>query len=225
MKMKYFPITKNATLVALAFALTGCLSGESDGSIAVGGGPGTGPTNQVPTISGNPNGAVRVSDQYLFAPTASDGDGDTLSFSIQNQPGWASFIQSNGQLSGIPQLGNIGTYANIVISVSDGQAQANLNAFSIEVTQIGTGSTTLNWTAPTLNDDGTALTDLAGYKIYYGQSSGAYGNPIQIDNPSVTTYLVDGLVPSTYYFVATAFNTAGVESRFSDEAVKVVTAN
>ncbi len=223
MRTKYFLIIKTVTAVTLAFALTGCLSGSDDST--GGGGPGPGPTNQAPTIFGSPNGAVRVSDPYMFAPTASDADGDTLSFSIQNQPGWASFNQNNGELSGIPQLGNIGTYANIVISVSDGQAQANLNAFSIEVTQIGTGSTTLNWTAPTLNDDGTALTDLAGYKIYYGQSSGAYGNPIQIDNPSVTTYLVDGLVPSTYYFAATAFNTAGVESGFSNEAVKVVTAN
>jgi hypothetical protein len=207
----------------LTFTLSGCLSG-SDNSEAIGG-PGPDPTNQAPSISGNPSGAVRVSDQYMFAPAATDADDDPLTFLIQNMPGWASFNTSNGELSGIPELGNIGTYPGIVITVSDDQAQTSLGSFTIEVTQVGTGSTTLTWAAPMLNDDGTTLTDLAGYKLYYGQSSGAYGPPIEINNVSVTTYVVDGLVPNTYYFAATAFNTAGVESRFSGEAIKVVTSN
>ena len=206
----------------LTFSLSGCLGGSDSDAI---GGPGPDPTNQVPIISGNPSGAVSISNQYRFVPTASDGDGDTLTFSVSNQPGWASFNASNGELSGIPQLGNIGTYPGIVITVSDNQAQASLGSFTIEVTQVGTGSTTLSWTAPTLNEDGTTVTDLAGYKIYYGQSSGAYGPPIEINNSSVLMYVVDGLTPNTYYFAATAFNTAGVESRFSGEAVKIVTSN
>ncbi len=86
------------------------------------------------------------------------------------------------------------------------------------------GSATLSWQAPTLNENGTALTNLAGYKIYFGEASGNYPNTIEIDNPSVTTYVVDGLAAGTYYFVATAYNTDGVESAFSGEAVKVVQA-
>lgn len=226
MKTDIVLIVKKLAPMAMALALLGCLSDESEDPTDGGdNGPGTDPINQAPTISGNPTAAVRVSDQYAFSPAAADGDGDTLTFLIQNRPGWASFDQTSGELSGIPQLGNIGTYANIVISVTDGQAQADLNAFTVEVTQIGTGSTTLNWSAPTLNDDGTTLTDLAGYKLYYGQSSGNYGTPIEINNPSITTFVVDGLVPNTYYFAATAINSTGVESRFSGEAVKIVSAN
>src|SRR5262245_39192746 len=31
-------------------------------------------------------------------------------------------------------------------------------------------STTVTWTAPTLNTDGSALTDIAGYRVLYGTS-------------------------------------------------------
>lgn len=82
------------------------------------------------------------------------------------------------------------------------------------------GSAMLSWTAPTQNEDATPLTDLAGYKIYYGKASGNYTDQVRIDNPGVTTYVVDNLTPDTYYFVATAYNEAGTESAYSSEAVK-----
>ena len=83
---------------------------------------------------------------------------------------------------------------------------------------------TLDWTPPTQNEDGSTLTDLAGYFIYYGESSGSYPNRIRIDNPSISTYVVENLLPRTYYIVATSFNSTGIESRYSGEAVKTVTA-
>ena len=163
-----------------------------------------------------------VGNAYSFTPSASDPDGDPLTFSIENLPSWASFDSATGTLSGTPTLANIGTFSSIRISVTDGQVSASLSAFNVDVTQVAMGSASLSWTAPTENEDGTPLIDLSGYKIYYGRSSGSYTNEILIDNPSVTTYLVDNLTPDTYYFSATAFNSAGTESRFSGEAVKTV---
>ena len=65
--------------------------------------------------------------------------------------------------------------------------------------------------------------NLAGYKIYFGQTSNNYSNQFRIDNPSVTTFVVDGLTTNTtYYFAATAFNTLGIESRYSGEAAVTV---
>ena len=84
------------------------------------------------------------------------------------------------------------------------------------------GSATLSWTAPTQNEDGTDLVDLAGYKLYWGTSPGSYPNSVTIDNSTVTTYIVENLAPGTYEFVATAYNTAGVESRFSGVATKTI---
>jgi hypothetical protein len=157
---------------------------------------------------------------YSFTPVASDPDGDNLTFSIENQPVWATFDESNGELSGQPTLANVGVYSDILISVSDETASDSLPGFSISVDQIGTFSTTLNWTAPTKNDDGTDLTDLAGFKIYMGTTPGQYTHLATIDNPSVTMYLVENLSAGTYEFVATSYNTAGVESQYSGAATK-----
>ncbi len=137
-------------------------------------------------------------------------------------PVWASFSTANGQLSGTPAAGDIGIYTNVVITVSDGEASDGLAPFSIAVDAVALGSVTLNWTAPTENEDGSALLDLAGYKIYWGTTSGNYPNSITIDNGSVSIYVVENLSPGTYEFVATAFNTAGVESVYSNSTTKVV---
>jgi len=84
------------------------------------------------------------------------------------------------------------------------------------------GSATLSWTPPTQNEDGTPITDLAGYWIYYGTVSGNYPNSIQIADPTISTYVVDSLAAGNWFFVATAYNTAGIESAYSNEATKTV---
>src|SRR5436190_937591 len=91
-------------------------------------------TNHPPTISGTPPTALVAGATYSFAPTASDPDGDTLTFTIRNKPAWATFSATTGQLQGVPQLADVGTFADIGISVSDGQATVALPAFGIVVT-------------------------------------------------------------------------------------------
>jgi hypothetical protein len=97
------------------------------------------------------------------------------------------------------------------------------NSGGIIRTGTGSGSVTLAWQPPTENADGSALTDLSGYKIYVGASAGAYDyREIRLDNPGLTAYVVDNLEPGTYYIAATAFNSSGVESHYSGEIVKTV---
>ena len=76
---------------------------------------------------------MNAGSAYTFRPTASDADGDTLTFAIANRPAWATFNTATGQLSGTPTSASAGTYSNIVISVSDGKASAALAAFAITV--------------------------------------------------------------------------------------------
>ena len=178
--------------------------------------------NSAPQISGTPTTSINANSSYSFTPNASDPDGDSLTFSISGQPLWASFDTSTGELSGTPNDAHVGVYSNIVISVSDGQETVSLASFSISVEAISLGSATLSWTAPTHNEDGTTLTDLAGYKLYWGTTPGSYTESVTIDNPSVLTYVVENLAPGTYEFVATSFNTSGVESRYSGAATKLV---
>jgi hypothetical protein len=173
-------------------------------------------TNKAPVISGTPPTSVAVGAAYSFRPTASDPDGDALTFSISNKPAWASFDTKTGRLSGTPSSAYVGVYSNIVIKVSDGKTSASLAPFSITVKSTATKSATLSWTAPTRNTDGSTLTNLAGFRIYYGPSATSLVHSIQISNPSVTTYVVEDLAPGAYYFAVSAYTTAQTESDLSN---------
>ena len=180
------------------------------------------PANDPPTISGAPPTSVNATSAYSFQPNGSDPDGDTLTYSIQNRPSWATFNTSTGRLSGTPTAAQAGSYANIVISVSDGAASASLPAFAITVAQPTTGSATLSWTPPTQNTDGSSLTDLAGYRIVYGTSATTLNQLIEIANPGLATYVVTGLNSGAWYFAVKAYSSAGGESALSNVATKTI---
>ncbi len=151
---------------AALFTLSACKSGDEDKQTAQ---PGN---NHAPTISGSPPATVTANASYSFQPSATDADGDTLTYSIQNAPSWATFSTFSGQLSGRPGSGTVGNYGGISISVSDGKASTALPSFSISVqasansplvisglplTTANTGS--LYLFAPTASDpDGSRLT-------------------------------------------------------------------
>jgi hypothetical protein len=68
------------------------------------------------------------------------------------------------------------------------------------------GTLLVTWSAPAKNTDGTPLTDLAGYTIYYGTQPAAYTKSLTIDDPSATYTIIRGLQPGVHYFVAVASN-------------------
>jgi hypothetical protein len=60
--------------------------------------------------------------------------------------------------------------------------------------------------------------DLAGYKIHYGNSSGNYSSNVDVGN--LTSYTISDLVDgNVYYFTATAYDFSGNESAYSEEAI------
>ena len=62
---------------------------------------------------------------------------------------------------------------------------------------------------------------VAGYKIYYGGLSHVYTNSVNVGN--VTTATISGLAPNTpYFFSATSYDASGVESGFSNEAIRTI---
>jgi hypothetical protein len=174
-----------------------------------------------PTITGTPAKSVVAGQAYAFVPKATVEAGKKATFAIADKPSWASFSATTGELSGTPAAANVGSDPNIVISVSDGTTSVALPTFAIAVTQVGTKSATLSWKAPTVNSNGTALTNLAGYKIYYGTSATALTRSVTIDSVGITTDVISDLSPGVYYFALMAFNTKGVESKLSN----VVSAN
>ncbi len=109
-----------------------------------------------PRISGTPATSVAVGQSYYFKPTAYDSDGNTLTFSIANKPGWASFSSSTGTLSGAPYSNHVGTYSGIVISVSDGSSRVSLPSFSLVVKANANKSPVLSGAPATTGKVGTA---------------------------------------------------------------------
>jgi hypothetical protein len=177
--------------------------------------------NSAPKISGTPSTSLNANSLYSFQPTATDANGDALTFSIANKPSWATFSTTTGKLSGTPDAASVGTYSNVVVSVSDGKVSASLPAFSIAVNQLSLGAVTLSWTPPTQNMDGTSLTNLAGYRVVYGTSASTLSQTVQV-SAGVSTVVVDNLAPATYYFAVRAYTTTGIESSNSNLATKIV---
>lgn len=76
----------------------------------------------------------------------------------------------------------------------------------------------------TLAWDANTEPDLAGYKVYWGKSSGHYDNtPVPTVAPSANpTFTTPALSNGTWYFAVTAYNTAGLESGYSNEVSKAI---
>ena len=98
----------------------------------------------------------------------------------------------------------------------------SLSAFTIAVTQFGSKTATLSWGAPTTNTDGSALTNLAGYRVYYGTSSTALTNSITVNCIGITTYVISNLGSGKYYFAVMAYTKAGTESNLSNIVSRTV---
>jgi hypothetical protein len=222
-------------LLALTAVLSGCLGsggGSSGGTVEpppTGGGSGGGstpvpPANRAPTISGAPVTAAKTLQPYVFQPTATDPDGDAVTFSIENQPAWAAFDQKSGKLSGTPSSAYTGKFSGIRISVSDGKSSSALPVFEINVepTAPVTGSATLRWVPPTENVDGSPLTNLAGYVIRYGNSLSALGQELRVTSPAITSAVIEDLGTGTWYFTVSAYTTTGTESTASNAGSKTI---
>ncbi|MEO5334697.1 MAG: chitobiase/beta-hexosaminidase C-terminal domain-containing protein [Magnetococcus sp. YQC-5] len=157
-------------------------------------------TNHPPSINGTPTTKATPGVVYNFVPTASDADGDALSFSIKNAPPWAGFNTTTGTLSGTPTAKDYGIYGNIVISVTAGTDTVALPAFELSVDDIsnpvavdipdGTFSTTQNVTL-TCQDDGSGCSLL--YYTLDGStpttSSTLYSAPISVSATTTLKYI------------------------------------
>ena len=77
------------------------------------------------------------------------------------------------------------------------------------------GTAMVEWTPPTQYSDGSAATDLAGHRVYYGTDPNALTRVINVEGTAYTSQFIDNLAPGTWYFAVTAYNGNGLESRRS----------
>jgi hypothetical protein len=218
-----FRFCSNASVVAttaltiISLFVTGCGGGggsESSDTVVSGN-----------ALGGNPSGSQNPPTVNLTASpsTVAFNNATTLTWTASNadncvaSDGWSgSKSRSGGNTSSGPLT--IDTTFDITCSNSVGSAS---DSVTVSV-QVGVGTASLTWMPPTTNQDGSSMDDLAGYKVYYGTSSGSYPNIVPLNNPGLSSYVVDNLIPGTYYFVVTAYDTSGNESAYSNEASKVI---
>lgn len=84
------------------------------------------------------------------------------------------------------------------------------------------GTATVSWEAPTTTIQGAALTDLAGYRVYYGLSESDLSQRVELNSVGTQTYVVDNLGPGTWYFAVKAVTSVGVESALSEIVSKTI---
>lgn len=89
-------------------------------------------------------------------------------------------------------------------------------------TPAAAGTASLAWTPPTEKEDGTALADLSGYKVYAGRAQDALELVASLDNPGLTRHVVENLASGTWFFAITAVARDGIESAHSNLAQKSV---
>jgi hypothetical protein len=91
------------------------------------------------------------------------------------------------------------------------------------------GSALLSWSAPTINDDGTSLTDLAGYVVYRWMSEAPMTLECEFLEPTELvsvgnnlSYRFNDLKSGRHWFYVTAVDTSGNESDCSEVVYKDV---
>ena len=75
----------------------------------------------------------------------------------------------------------------------------------------------ISWVAPTAREDGTALalTDIAGYRVYYGVSPGEYRDIIEIMDPAADYIALSSIPSGTNYVAISVVDSDGRESALS----------
>jgi len=166
-------------------------------------------------LGATPPSTAVVGQLYSFKPTAKDSSTRVLNFSIQNEPAWTTFNTSTGELAGTPITMDSGTRSNVVISVSDGSESAAMPSFSVHVLPQLSNGITIAWTPPSENTDGSSLTNLAGYRIHYGNDPSKPGQTIEIYSAEMSAFTITGLSPGTWHFAISALNSESIESNLS----------
>jgi hypothetical protein len=159
------------------------------------------------TISGIPETTVAAGAYYSFHPTVSAPSGAKLTYVVANKPAWAQFDTSTAILSGTPAAPDVGTYAQIIITVNDPAGSASLAPFSIAVTPPSAVAATITWSAPV-----DPSSQVAGYHIYYGASAAEMSNVVEVNDPTATRYVIDSLASGVWYFAMVSYDASQAES-------------
>lgn len=210
------------TLTAGSYSETLTLSATGAPSVTV---PVTFTVTAAPTINLSPSSLSYAATQGAANPVNQNisltNSGGTLNWTVSDDASWLAVSPASGSgnstlTTGVNTAGLTAQTYTGTLTVSAAGISPKTVAVTLTVNAPATSSATLTWNANTESD-------LAGYKIYRATTSGGYGAPIATLQGNVTTYIAPGLqVGTTYFFVITAYDSAGNESSLSNEVNKSI---
>jgi hypothetical protein len=160
-----------------------------------------------------------INEYFSLLATATSVDGRAVDLHAENLPAWASsWTHYDGQTSwiilfGTPTAEDVGVHSPVLIVASDGKITTEKST-EIPVAIAPGNSWTVSSLAPTQNEDGSPLLDLAGYRYYVWAPNSA--TPVITDaGLSGLPLDVSGMATGLWKFALSAYNSARKESRLS----------
>jgi hypothetical protein len=164
------------------------------------------------------------SDAGTAAATSVDSDAATAS--VLPNAGMIDRSQGIDQNDSTTSVGTVASNTNPTAPITATTTPASGSSSSSGTTTVNTGSktttpvtvavtdgvTTVDWMPPTPNTDGSALTNLAGYTVYYGTSPNDLSKSMKVSNPGLASFTVTGLTSGKWYFAVTSYAADGTES-------------
>lgn len=214
---------RTSAAFGLALLLSACTGSSSkssnDESVSTANPPATsGASQSGSTDSGSGQGSAAAPMVTLSASAQEINEGGSVSLTWNASDadactasgGWSGALSTSGSQNVGPL--SQGTTFSLNCSGPGGSA---LEMISVSVI----GPVSLSWVAPEENVDGSALTDLAGYRIYFGTASRSYSDMVELDEPAATSHTLT-LASGDYYVAMTALDGEGNESGYSNEVIK-----
>ncbi len=212
--------------IAANVTLASAVVGPNQATITVTSGGVTRTTAVTLTVAGISLAVAPNSLTYTATQGAANPAAQTITISangawtVSDNASWLSLSPTSGSKNGtITASVNTVTATrgpnSTTITVTSGGITRTVNV-TLTLNPQASSSVTLTWNANTESD-------LAGYKVYRANSSGAYGAPIAAIPGNTTSYIVTGLqFGTTYFFVVTAYDIAGNESAYSNEVSRSI---
>lgn len=207
-------VTQHALTLLLALSVSACLTNSSV----------DGPENAAVSLTiTSPSNASTIDTVDTAVSLAGNANSDLGIFKVS----WSNERGGEGVANGT-SLWQIASIAlelgenKITVTAEDTAGVSTSRSIVVNRESGQTGSATLSWAAPNARTDGSPLTDLTGFKIFYGRMSGIYDYQIDINNPAILIYVIENLVSGDWYFALTAYDSEGVESDRSNEVLRQI---
>ena len=225
----------SSTLTWSSANATSCAaSGEWSGTLATSGSRSTGALSAATTFTITCKGAggttsrtetVYLSDElpevtFTASPTrVQEGGNAVLTWKASNAymcHGYGPWYISEPVEGSSTTNGLTATTTFILTCFNSSGAKTSKKATVTVVDAAAAGTATLSWNAPTSNTNGTPITPLKGYTIYYGNSETSMTQSLVVSGTATTGAEITGLGSGTWYFAVSADAADGAQSAKSD---------